>query len=156
MSARVLAGSLMVLGWLCAAQAQSEAPSLVPIETRMAPADWQAAGLDKLSADELAALNAWLARSRAVASPPPASQPDRPTARRDAPAIAARIQGEFKGWKGNTVFRLDNGQVWRQRVGGRYRSPTLENPEVLIEKGAFGYYLKVLEADRSIGVKRVR
>ena len=33
----------------------------------------------------------------------------------------ATIQGRFSGWSGKTVFPLDNGQVWRQRHGGRYR-----------------------------------
>ena len=155
MSARALAGILVMAAILCAAPspARSDASDMPPIEARMTPDQWRATGLHKLSADELAYLNTWL-RGAQPAPPPPLTPPQR---KRDAPVISARIQGEFKGWKGNTVFRLDNGQVWRQRVGGRYRTrPTLMEPEVIIEKGAFGYYLKVLETDRSIGVKRVR
>ena len=71
-------------------------------------------------------------------------------------AITARLKGEFRGWDGNTIFRLDNGQVWQQRVGGKYRSSKLMDPEVEVEKGRFGYYLKVLSSGRSVGVKRIR
>ncbi len=71
-------------------------------------------------------------------------------------AITARLKGEFRGWDGNTIFRLDNGQVWQQRVGGKYRSSKLMDPEVEVEKGRFGYYLKILSSGRSVGVKRIR
>jgi hypothetical protein len=71
-------------------------------------------------------------------------------------AITARLKGEFRGWDGDTIFRLDNGQVWQQRVGGKYRSSKLMDPEVELEKGRFGYYLKVLSSGRSVGVKRIR
>ena len=69
--------------------------------------------------------------------------------------IQARIKGPFTGWDGKTLFRLDNGQVWRQRIGGRYRYRA-ESPQVEIVKGRFGYYLEVVETGRQIGVRRVR
>jgi len=71
-------------------------------------------------------------------------------------AITARLQGEFRGWDGKTIFRLNNGQVWQQRVGGKYRSPTLVDPEVELVKGRFGYYMEILSSGRSVGVKRIR
>jgi hypothetical protein len=70
--------------------------------------------------------------------------------------ITARIVGEFRGWDGKTVFRLDNGQVWQQRVGGRYRSPKRLDPDVDIYNGGFGFYLKTTDSSRSVGVKRLR
>ncbi|MEQ9452378.1 MAG: hypothetical protein RJQ07_12420 [Pseudomonadales bacterium] len=70
-------------------------------------------------------------------------------------SISSRIVGEFRGWNGSTVFRLQNGQVWRQRVGGKYRSALRTDPEVVVEKGRFGYYLKLVESGRSVGVKRI-
>ncbi|MEM7099836.1 MAG: hypothetical protein AAF541_16335 [Pseudomonadota bacterium] len=74
-----------------------------------------------------------------------------------APAsITARIQGEFRGWDGSTIFRLDNGQVWQQRVGGKYRSPRRIDPEVTLSKGRFGYYLSLVGSRRSVGVRRLR
>ena len=69
--------------------------------------------------------------------------------------IQARIKGPFRGWDGKTLFRLDNGQIWRQRIGGRYRYRA-DSPAVEIVKGRFGYTLEVVETGRQIGVRRVR
>lgn len=80
----------------------------------------------------------------------------KPVAKEAPEAITARIKGEFKGWSGKTIFRLDNGQVWQQRVGGNYRSARRTDPEVVVERGRFGYYLRLVETGRSVGVKRIR
>lgn len=29
-------------------------------------------------------------------------------------AIESRIEGDFEGWDGDTIFRLQNGQIWKQ------------------------------------------
>lgn len=75
----------------------------------------------------------------------------------DPDRLVARIVGGFDGWSGDTIFELDNGQVWRQAEFGRlkYRGP--ENPEVTIKKGFFGSYrLSVEGTNRWIRVKRVK
>ena len=28
--------------------------------------------------------------------------------------LESRINGDFEGWTGETIFELDNGQVWKQ------------------------------------------
>lgn len=119
------------------------ASAQVRIEAEMTQSEQVAAGLDKLSAAQLAYLNDWLSRRQT-------QQPAQPA------LISARILGAFEGWDGETRFRLDNGQVWQQRVGGRYRVPARTNPEVEIERSRFGYYLKLVETGRTVGVHRVR
>ncbi len=47
--------------------------------------------------------------------------------------IRTRIVGEFRGWDGDTVFRLENGQVWRQRLPGQW-SYRASDPEVELSK----------------------
>src|SRR5690606_4924947 len=37
-----------------------------------------------------------------------------------AEIIESRIDGEFEGWEGETVFKLLNGQIWQQ-IDGRYK-----------------------------------
>ncbi len=70
--------------------------------------------------------------------------------------ISTRIVGDFKGWKGNTVFELDNGQVWRQADKSRF-SAREENPEVEITKGFLGvYFLSIQGYGARCKVKRVR
>ena len=71
------------------------------------------------------------------------------------PAIHSRIRGEFNGWDGHTLFALENGQVWQQRVSGLYRYRA-NSPAVTVIKGRFGYYLIVDKTKRQVGVKRVQ
>ena len=67
----------------------------------------------------------------------------------------AEIQGRFAGWSGKTVFPLDNGQVWRQRHGGRYRH-TDDDQRVRIYKNLLGMWqMKVLSTGRSVPVRRI-
>ncbi len=70
--------------------------------------------------------------------------------------LRAKVLPPFKGWDGKTVFYLDNGQVWQQRRSGRYTYRG-EDSSVVITKNSFGFYdMRLLEADRSVGVKRIR
>ena len=74
----------------------------------------------------------------------------------EATGIRTRIVGEFTGWTGETLFRLENGPVWKQRLPGRwfYRA---NSPEVEIKKNMMGYWmLRVVDADRGIGVTQVK
>jgi len=70
--------------------------------------------------------------------------------------LVSRIAGNFEGWSGNTQFILENGQVWQQRRGGRWKI-SLENPEVRIRENFMGAFeMEVLSEERSIGVRRIR
>lgn len=70
--------------------------------------------------------------------------------------LHATVKEPFKGWSGKTVFYLDNGQVWRQRVSGRYTYMGEDN-RVVISKNRLGFYeMRLVDADRSVGVKRVK
>lgn len=135
------------------------------VSKAMTPSEYARAGLDKLSPDERRALDEWIAhytgreidevvankvaevRRLEVAPQPQDLTPDR---------IVAAITPPFEGWSGKTTFTLDNGQVWKQRLEGRYRY-TGTDTRVTITKNFFGFYVLTLEATgRSIGVERVR
>jgi len=69
--------------------------------------------------------------------------------------IQSRLVGEFTGWRGNTTFTLENGQVWRQAEEGRlvFRS---DAPLITIRRGAFGTYRLTVEGvNRSVRVRRL-
>jgi hypothetical protein len=69
--------------------------------------------------------------------------------------IESRIVGKFEGWRGGTLFRLENGQVWQQSGQGRfiYRA---DSPVVTIRRAALGSYrLRVAGLNRSITVRRI-
>lgn len=70
--------------------------------------------------------------------------------------ITSRIIGEFHGWNGKTIFRLENGQVWQQSNSGRvvYHA---NNPKVTIKKGFFGSYRLYVEGlNASVAVRRIK
>lgn len=137
---------------LLSASAALCAQSFSSLEERMSQRDFENAGLQKLSADELAFLNRWL-QERGLSAPaanaagvagaadriglPPARDPSNEIVR-------SRLLGSFRGWSGNTVFRLENGQVWQQTDGGRLAGVNLDSPPVTIRKSLFGaWYLSV-------------
>ena len=70
--------------------------------------------------------------------------------------ITSRILGQFDGWTGDTVFRLENGQVWKQSGNG-FLKVSLNNPRVTIEEGVFaGFILSIEGYNSRVKVKRIQ
>lgn len=77
-------------------------------------------------------------------------------AREGPESVSSRYDGTFRGWTGDTVFQLENGQVWKQSETDRL-SVTLERPMITVRRGWFGaYYLKVEGANKQVKVKRIK
>lgn len=134
------------------------------LEEKMTGSEFMAAGLDKLTPEELAALNLWL-RSHSVGTLEVARVPqgdtrgfeDAAMSAMDDRDIIARVVGPFQGWDGNTVFTLDNGQIWKQAEKRTFYVPTTEDAVVRIEKGAFGTWkLSVEGYNRQVKVERIQ
>ncbi len=149
---KVLISGLLV----CMVQATHATETL---EREMDRSTFHKAGLHRLSEEELAYLNRYLGR----ADTPPEQRfgaeqlTSEPAvgSEGEVDRISSTIKGAFTGWEGSTVFRLANGQIWQQRVSGRYRYRA-DNAAVTIERGRFGYYLQVDETGRKVGVKRLK
>ena len=122
------------------------------LEEQMTGAEYSASGLDKLTPEELAALNNWI-RSHSVAtldqpknSGTTTTDSDGSDTRgfekqaiaemADAP-IKSRIKGSFSGWDGSTIFKLENGMIWEQTDNDKFHIREVENPEITIESGIF-------------------
>ena len=59
----------------------------------------------------------------------------------------ARIVGDFSGWNGKTLFRLDNGETWQQRRPDSVRrTKTISNPKVRIKRNVMGFYVMEIPA----------
>lgn len=136
------------------------------LEERMSEAEFRAAGLHKLSPEELSALNAWI-RERLSA---PAEAPVAPLApaddrigfpaRSERRIIVSRIDGELNGWGQDplrkTRFKLQNGQVWEQ-VDTSRGDLKLVDPVVTIEPAALGSWLMRIEGyNQAIRVRRIQ
>ena len=148
-----------------------------PLEEAMSEDERNASGLHKLSEDEKAFLSDWLL-ARDSLNPMPeelelgegiaatkinltvVSETDAFGIEHIEPPsiqmIKGRLKGKFDGWDGDTKFRLNNGQVWQQRAGGTYNAADRTQPEIIIEKSRFGYYLRIVETGRTVGVRRIK
>jgi len=67
----------------------------------------------------------------------------------------SKIDGEFRGWSGNTLFALVNGQIWQQSSDDlTYHHAN--SPRVLIYRSGPAIKMHVEGVDRTIFVKRIR
>lgn len=141
------------------------------LEEQMTGQEFRAAGLEKLTPEELAALNEWIrARSLATLDSPrhaPSGSvassggsdeydpPDIDEMKREP--IVTRINGTFSGWDGQTVFRLENGMIWAQADNDKFYTQELKNPTVTIEPALFGAWkLSVEGYDEECRVERIQ
>ena len=147
---------------LAPAMAQDTTP---PIEQQMSTQEFKAAGLDKLTAAELASLNTWLKRAVATESGKAVAEIRREqeagtsgfkTERSEA--FEARLVGHFDGFKKGLDYTLDNGQVWQQVDATVMYGVKLDNPSVQLKPGAFGeiWYMRVDGRAVNAKVKRIK
>src|SRR5690606_4805680 len=117
-----------------------------PIEQRMTQSELEAAGLHKLSPDELAQLNAWLrgtirieTEAAAAAAAKKVEDDNRGFFHFGSEEpIAARLAGRFEGFGRGRTYLLDNGQQWKQVDTQRLDGVKLDSPKVTIKPGVFG------------------
>jgi hypothetical protein len=140
---------------LNSASADAEDERFPGVEKLMSAQEFREAGLHKLSPDEREALNRWLI-GYTIGDAPEIRNSNEEVRQADREQqIRARIVGEFRGWSGETVFRLDNGQVWQQRLDSRFPYSGDER-EVVIDRNLLGFYrLTHVASGRAVGVKRI-
>jgi hypothetical protein len=114
------------------------------LQERMSSEQFKAAGLDKLSPQELASLNAFVRgeMDKRVAAARGKQDPARAGFHESGEyrePIVSHIPGTFRGWDGGTTFHLANGQVWRQiQSDSRLQGIRMQDPEVTIKPGLLG------------------
>jgi hypothetical protein len=122
----------------------------VPLQQRMTPDEFKAAGLDKLSPDQLKNLDTWLSGHGKVVTKV-VDQSGKPvfyTPTEKAGPVQARIQGEFSGFTGSTEFTLDNGQVWKQADSTKVACMTATNAKVTIRRSLMGNWMAAVDGCR--------
>ena len=165
---------VFLLALLLALPALASAQDAPPIEQAMNAEEFRAAGLDKLSAEELARLNAWLDRrvaERAGAAVAAASEQAREEGRKEviennrgffhfgkSEPIAASIVGEFRGFGRGRTYVLDNGQEWKQVDDASLAGARLTNPKARIKPGLMGnvWYMQVEGFNTAARVERIK
>jgi len=72
-----------------------------------------------------------------------------------SPAIETSINGDFNGWDGETIWKLDNGQIWQQAEYS-YTYSYAYHPEVTIYETSAGCKMKVEDEEEPILVTRIK
>jgi len=123
------------------------------IEKLMNEEQFRATGLHRLTDEELEALDRWLVRYTAGDAERMLESNEEVREAKEAYEVRSRIAGDFDGWSGETVFRLENGQVWEQRLDGRYYYDGPPNPEVIIDRNWLGFFrMTVVSTGKKVGV----
>lgn len=72
-----------------------------------------------------------------------------------AGVVESRIDGEFTGWAGETIFKLENGQIWQQ-ASYAYTYHYAYNPPVIIYASGGTFKMRVDGVNGEIAVTRLR
>lgn len=119
------------------------------------PEDYKAAGLDKLSDEERARLDAMVAavirEKTAGAVAQESAAPAKPVVMR------GKIAGVLSGWSEGTVMELADGSRWQVISEGNYRAaPVRRSPEVeLFPLKGGSYVMTIKTVPRRVLVKKV-
>ncbi len=72
-------------------------------------------------------------------------------------AIKSTIIGDFNGWRGKNIFKLANGQVWKQAESSSFYIPKRTNPKITIKPKSMGsWQLNVDGYGKGVKVKRIK
>jgi len=114
------------------------------IKEVMSPEEFKAAGLNKLSADELQKLDAWLQGYRQVTEQAAEKKATARASRTKMDLIVSRVDGQFNGLTGRTIIRLEDGTVWKQaNAEDRHRAKVTDHPAAAVMHGVFGYKMQI-------------
>jgi hypothetical protein len=164
MGARLFLGVAVSLLAACVlVTAQTDA---LKIEQVMSPQELWDAGINGLTSPQRQALDAWLNRytvrvlqvALRTDPPKPSARPGQPAPSPRSfcsPAIESAISGAVHGWNGETVFKLDNGQIWQQAEYD-YTYFYEYHPDVTIYQTGAGCRMKVEDESETILVKRIK
>jgi hypothetical protein len=122
------------------------------LQDSMTAEQFKAAGLDKLSPEELKNLNASLQGSRRAAEKKAAEKATAEVTKKMAAEsrakmdeILSRVDGAFSGVTGHTIIKLEDGTTWKQaNVDDHYRAQVTDRPPVKVWRGPFGYKMRVV------------
>ena len=150
---------ILALAALFAIMSCANAATFSSLEERMSQAEFHAAGLDKLSPEELKSLDGWLRTHYATSTTyvTPAGSPVFYPKESERQTVETHIVGKFTGWYGHTVITLDNGQQWTQAESGSFACGPIDHPSVKIKPMLLGSWLAYVQScNDSVRVDRTK
>ena len=150
--------------------AWAQQPALTAdVEQQMTAEQFKAAGLDKLSTKELAALNVWL-QQKVTTETAVAVEKAKEEGRKEvveknrgffdfgsAEPIESVIVGEFTGFGKGKKYTLQNGQVWEQIEPASLSGVRKTDVSVKIKPGVLGnWFMKIDGYNTQAKVRRIK
>jgi hypothetical protein len=112
-------------------------------------------GTYKLDDGQTGSFHLAIVKGEAEAKTQAAPRPPATAQNSCVPTIESAITGEVHGWDGDTIFKLDNGQIWQQAEYD-YTYFYEYHPDVTIYQTRGGCKMKVEDEDDTIIVKRIK
>ena len=133
------------LGGAIPAWAQDESGSL---QQQMTPGEFKAAGLEKLTPQELAKLNSWIQGSREKAVQTAVTATEKKATQREKQVklslIVSRVDGVWNGIAPGEVIPLEDGSKWKLANKDEHYGGYADHPAVAVYKaGIFGWKMRV-------------
>jgi hypothetical protein len=118
------------------------------IKEMMSPEEFKAAGLNKLSSEELEKLNAWLQGYRETTEKVTEKKTEKRVAASQSffhhDPIVSRVDGSFAGLKGRTLIKLEDGTLWKQANIDDHAGPSpIEHPGAAVVWTGLGYKMRI-------------
>jgi hypothetical protein len=135
------------------------------IEQQMTAEQFRNAGLDQLTSEQLANLNAWLNRTLDTETTKATRMAEDRVQHENRgffnagsnEPVSGHLQGTFSGFAKGRSYTLDNGQVWQQIDNASLSSAHLDSPQVRIAPGLLGtWYLQIEGYNTRAKVRRVK
>jgi hypothetical protein len=139
----------VILGFGKPTPAAAQEQAGTGIQQMMSPEEFRAAGLNKLSSEELQKLDAWLQGYRETTEKTAEKTAEKKVASRSllswkADAIVSRVDGSFGRLSGRTLIKLEDGTTWKQaNSDDRYGPSPIDHPGVAVVHTALGYKMRI-------------
>src|SRR6266478_6932176 len=113
------------------------------IQKMMTPEEFTAAGLNKLSPEELQKLDAWLQGYRETTEKRTEKKVKQSFFKFGEPMLS-RVDGSFGGLKGRTLIKLEDGTVWKQaNIDDHYGPSPIDHPGAEVVHTGLGYKMRI-------------
>jgi hypothetical protein len=135
-------------------------PAQITADGAMTAQEMRETGISSLTVTQKQAFNAWLTKYTLRVINLTLKQntevPSSATVKTSCtPAVESTIAGDIEGWDGETIFKLDNGQIWQQAAYD-YTYFYAYRPEVTIYATTAGCRMKVEDESETVLVKRLK
>ena len=116
------------------------------IQHMMTPEEFKAAGLNKLSPDELQKLDAWLQGYREATQKATEITTEKKMKKSffNKEPVVSRVDGSFAGLRGRTLIKLEDGTVWKQANIDDHIGPSpIDHPGAAVVWTGLGYKMRI-------------